>query len=294
MSPRNRGVILVLISALTFALATTISKLAVQAGAAVPQVTWLRFASGFVVALILVARDPSKLRAESPAWVAIRAVSNTFVVFLLFYSVQYTTVTKANMLNLTYPVFVFLFAPFVVKERITRVQVVSLVATIVGVFLVAQPFGAGISPGFQLGDGLALLSALTAGFAITALRRARATDHTVTIMFYLMSAGLFVNTVMLFGTTFPGMEPLLIAGAAGACGAIGQFAFTGALKAITAASGAVISTTRILFATFLGVAIFSDQLDYMIVIGAVLIAGSIVLVSAAPHGVPAPVVVEKK
>ena len=279
MRSKIAGVVLVLVSALSFALATTIAKFAVQAGASVPHVTWLRFASGFIVASTLVMKDRSKLKANQPFWIAARAISNTMVVFLLFYSVQFTTVSKANILNLTYPVFVFLFAPLVTKEKITRLQLLSLATTLVGVVFVVRPFRAEVTGGLQLGDMLAIGSALAAGFAIAALRRARRHDDTTTILFYLMAVGLTFNTFLLLGTPLPESSALGIAATAGAFGAIGQFAFTGALRTITAPTGAVISTARILFATVLGVWFFADPIDAFLVFGAILVMGSIAIVS---------------
>ncbi len=286
------GVLLVLVSALTFAFATTLAKIAVEAGALVPQVTWLRFATGFTAATIMIAFDRQKLRPKAPLWVGIRAVSNTAVVFLLFYSVQYTTVTKANLLNLTFPVFVFLFAPAITGERATVFQGIALLLTLTGAVLVVRPFGPDALSRFALGDGLALLSAITAGFAIAALRRARRTDDTKTIMFYLMLVGLIANTIMLIGTEYPGSRALGIAATAGICGAAGQFAFTAALRSISAATGAVVSTARILFAATLGMIFFSEQIDRFIVAGAVLILFSIILISvrvSAPAEKPIPI-----
>jgi len=286
-SSRNesvRGIALVLLSALCFSFATTIAKFAYAQGATAPHVTLLRFGLGFLAAVVVAAKNRAAIRPVAPLWVLLRAVSNAAVVFLLFYSVQFTTVTKANMLNMTYPAFVFVFAPFITGDRTTRMQFVALAATIAGVVFVVQPFGAQGLSRLQSGDIMAILSALSAGFAIAVLRRARRSDSTVTIMLYLMGIGLIANIILLIGSRLPGPQAMLLAAGAGAFGAAGQFAFTAALNRISATSGAVVSTSRIVFATILGSVLLADQLTVATVIGGVLILASIVLVSRRPKG----------
>lgn len=74
---------------------------------------------------------------ELASWRAIAitvsvAFLTTMCVLLLYRSMQLTTVSNAMLSHYTGPVFVFLFAPFFVQEKRTKVFAIALVASLIG------------------------------------------------------------------------------------------------------------------------------------------------------------------
>ncbi|TVR74744.1 MAG: EamA family transporter, partial [Spirochaetaceae bacterium] len=188
------GTIAILLSTILFAAATVGVKLAtLQGESSAIHVTMARFLLGTIIMIPAVIRDPSLIRPREPRWVWLRAVSNVIAVFLFFYGVQLTTVSKANLLNMTYPVFVFLFAPFITKERTNPILILFLFLTMIGVWNVVRPDELTSWRSVATGDVLAFGSALVAGFAISVLRRTRRYDSGGTVLFYMMVVGLVAN-----------------------------------------------------------------------------------------------------
>lgn len=280
MSPR--GPILILVSAVLFAVATATAKAATTVFGAHPAwVTLMRFSSGVVMIVPVVLRDRSLIVPRNPRWVAIRAGTNIVAVFLVFSALATTTVSNVNLLNMTYPVFVFAFAPLVTRERTRPVMYLFLAVTLYGVWNVVRPDGparpgrGGLVPG----DLLALASAVVAGMAISALRRARASDSTPTILFWMMGAGTVLNALVLPFVPGPPREALGVAAVAGILGAVGQVALTNGFRYVSAAAGSIISTARIPIAGLLGVLAFGDRFNARTVLGSVLVVVSLVGVS---------------
>ena len=104
-----------------------------------------------------------------------------------------TSVTNANMLNMTYPVFVFMIAPLFWKQKIKWVAVLFLFITILGIYLVIRPDFSHVN----IGDVWGLLSGLVAAFAVITLSIAREHDSTAIIVFYLMAFGFIFNGFMM-------------------------------------------------------------------------------------------------
>jgi len=280
MRERTSGILYILASAVFFALATVGAKYATRdGGASALHVTMARFVIGLAITLPMVLKDRSLLKPRSTLWVALRAVGNVGAVFLFFLGIQFTSVSKANLLNMTYPVFVFVLSPFVTKERAKPVTIVLLAITMFGVWNVVRPDDLSSLSNFAVGDFLAFASALLAGFSIAALRRARATDTSRTIVFYVMALGAIINLGIVFALPVPEPRFLLIAAAAGLAGTLGQFTLTIGFAHVSAQTGSLLSTSRILIAVVLGVMLFDDLITIRTLIGAALIVGSLVATS---------------
>lgn len=116
-----KGIILVALSALFFALGSVFAKIAIQASDLSGIVmAFSRFFVGFVIFLLYVIIKKKPLKPNNIKYVSLRAIFNTLAIILFFVGVEYTTITNANMLNMTYPVFVFLIAPYLNKEKIKK------------------------------------------------------------------------------------------------------------------------------------------------------------------------------
>lgn len=272
-----KGVLLLLSAEFCFTLATVFGKFAMAGeGMAGIEVSFFRFLLGSLAAAGYMLWKKVSFRPQNITYVALRAISNTVAVLLFFTGIQYTTVTNANMLNLTYPVFVFLLAPLINREKGRKRYFFFLLLALAGVYLIILPDFSSVNPG----DLCALLSGLVAGFAISFLREARKYDSSEVIVFYLMLTGLILNLAALLpGYSIPTGAGLVYALSSGAVAVTGQALITVGYRYIEAAPGSIISGSRILFAGVMGVSLFSDPLTLQIILGGALILVSLVGVS---------------
>jgi drug/metabolite transporter (DMT)-like permease len=274
----SKGVPLLVLAELCFTLSTVITKRVVLVSA-VPavEITFFRFLLGAVLSAAHLLRKRSSFRPNNWVTIGFRAVLNSAAVILFFYALQFTTVTNANMLNMTYPVFVFLVSPFINREKSSRLSWLFLGVTMAGIWLVINPeFGS-----VNTGDLLGLSSGIVAGFAISTLKEARLHDETDIIIFYLMCVGTVINgLVVLPKFVFPaGLTGLLVVAAA-LLGFVGQVFLTEGYSFVKATSGSIVSSSRILFAVLLGVILFHEPLHIRILAGGALILISFAGVSA--------------
>lgn len=267
------GILLLLLAEFTFALSTVFGKLVINnSDIGGIEITFVRFAIGTLVAggYILVTRR--SFRPNNLRHVVLRAVFNVTAVMLFFAGLQRTTVTNANMLNMTYPAFVFLVAPFINGEKTRPRNIFYLIVTMAGVYLIVAPDFKSVNPG----DMLALLSGLVAGFGIPFLREARKYDSSEIIVFYLMLLGCLMSGIFLLGDcVLPGGMVTVYLILSGVSAAAGQVFITIGYRYIEAASGSLVSASRIVFAGVLGVLVFADPFTVPIMTGALLILVSL-------------------
>jgi drug/metabolite transporter (DMT)-like permease len=270
----RKGVLMLLSAEFCFAAATVFAKFVTNASE-IPaiEITFFRFAIGVIVAYFALKHIGGTFVPVKKKFIIWRSVLNTLAVILFFTSVKYTTVTNANMLNMTYPIFIFLFIPFFGNEKIKPVQLIYLAISTFGIYLVIQPnFGHLI-----FGDIIGLLSGIVGGASVLSLRKARETDSTFLILFYLMAIGTLLNGLILIPVfKLPDFRLLILILLSAIMGVLGQIFVTYGYKYIEASKGGIISSSRILFAVVMGITIFGERFNLKLALGAILILWAII------------------
>ncbi len=276
-----RGIILLLLAEFCFASATVFAKFVTNTSDISPiEITFFRFFFGVFIAYFSLRKSNMSLIPNNKKFVISRAILNTVAVILFFMSVKYTTVTNANMLNMTYPIFIFMFMPLFGYEKIKPIRIVYLAISILGVYMVIQPnFGH-----LLLGDLLGLLSGIMGGLSVITLRRARQFDSTAIIIFYIMAIGTVINGALMIGLfKIPTVELSIYIAISALLGLAGQVFITSGYKHIEANKGSIISTSRIIMAAILGITIFNDKINLELILGGVLILFSIVQLTVSEY-----------
>jgi drug/metabolite transporter (DMT)-like permease len=279
MSNTYKGIVFLFTSALFFTLTTVVVKIASNSYL-IPsvQLSFARFAFGLIMTIAYILISRKQVKPNNYSILYIRGFLNSIAVIFFFIGVSKAGVSRANILNMTYPVFVALFAPLLINEKISLVSGVASIIAIIGVFFVS---GGNFSyENLSSGDLYSLGSALFASFAIIALRKARKTEESHVILLYLMvigtiASGVFFYSNFIFPTTFQFFLICLV----GIFSFIGQLSITYGYKYIDALSGSIISTSRIFLASFIGTFILNEIFTLKTALGGLLIFTAILSVS---------------
>jgi len=244
------GCLAVFASAFCFYLATVViqwsrSRVAIDASYFV----FARFLLGFIVVCLAMKVRRRRLVLKNHHLLIGRTLFNCAAVYCFFKAVTVTTVAQANILNMTYPLFIALFTWVFLKKQRDIISLVMVLAAFAGVWMVLFPGS------FHLnGDHIwGLMSGVTAAAAIIYLNLSRQVHDTHTILFYMFGLGSVVIYALFYRQVFfPGpLEFYYLALCAGA-GIAGQYLFTLGFRYVTAVEGGIISSTRILLAALLG------------------------------------------
>jgi len=279
------GIVLLILAEFCFASATVFAKYVTNTSD-IPaiEITFCRVALGTLVAAFYMWQTNTSFRPNNIRLVIARAVFSFSALVTFFYSVEHSSVTNGNMLNMTYPVFIFLLAPLFGLEKMKKISVLFLGLAMTGIYLVIFPDFSHINKG----DVIGLLSGILAAFAIITLSVAREYDSTVLIVFYLMAIGTVCNAAMMlpyFVMPSVGQLPALVS--SGVMGVLGQVLLTKGYKNVTAKAGSMVSSSRIVFAALMGFFFFTEPMLPRIILGGSMIILSIIGVSLLQRKVPA-------
>ncbi len=228
-----------------------------------------RFALGFLIVAASMAVQRRSLRANRYGFLIGRTLSNTFAVFCFYQAVAATTVANANILNMTYPIFVALFAWLFLSEQRDRVALAMVPVAFAGIWMIVSPAGIG----WDWNNSWGLASGVSASFAIIYLNLCRKYDDAEITLFYMFGWGAVIIWIMFHRRMFwPNAAELYYLTICSLFGVGGQYLLTYGFRFVTAVEGSIITSSRILLAAVLGPLIVSDPaLTLSGWIGAILI-----------------------
>jgi drug/metabolite transporter (DMT)-like permease len=254
-----------------------------------PQIAFVRFATGLGATLVAVPVAHVDLRPRHWGWLVSRGIFGGLAVLFYFTGIEKIGVGVATLINYTSPVWSLLFAWILLHERPKRRVVLALLATLVGVALLATGHGRDLRlHGWEL---LAVASAVVSGLAITSVRATRRPDQ----------AGASEGTWMVFASftslgflvTLPTVVPPLghwVAPSAGQwvllllCGLVSvaaQLLMTSALRDMTAAGIGVVQQLTVVLTMAIGLLFFHETISLRAAIGGVITIAGVLWVMRA-------------
>ncbi|XP_054166197.1 solute carrier family 35 member G1-like [Oppia nitens] len=220
----------------------------------------------------------------------LRCISGTINSIVLYMAYRFMPLSDATSISLSSPVFVTIFAYFILKERITKVQILTGIITLAGVFIISEPafiFGTDTAeelsyPNRIWGIVLALVSAVTSAYSLITLRQLRTTPVPLMVMWYSLTiivAGSAILPAIDHWTLPKQWHTWLLLLAVGVAGFFYQFFQAISVQYETPGPISVTRSIQIVLSFLWEVLIFAESLDLASIIGAVLITVSVLIVA---------------
>lgn len=268
------GIFLIISSSLFFSLGGYFGKVVVNTTEMNALITsFSRYALGAILMFIYMVLSKKSFIPNKIGPITKRAAFNSAAVILSTLALNYTTLTNANILHLTYPVFVVVLAPFVTKERPAKSVYLYLVLIFIGSYIISNPDFTNIN----LGDFAAFASAIFAGLGFLYLTESRKTESGSLIVFYVMLMGTISNGLLVIKDLgLIRIDTIGIVLLAALSGFLGQIFITQAYKYLDSAKGAMLSMSRIVFTALLGYFLLSEPLSLRIMIGIAIITSALI------------------
>jgi drug/metabolite transporter (DMT)-like permease len=230
----------------------------------------IRFLTGIAIILIssLLMRDP--LRFVNRSWLLSRGLFGGAAVCIYFYSITQIGIAKATIFTYTYPIWIGLLSPILLKNQVNRGVWIAVLAAFGGLYLIIVP-----SEGLRAVswmDLLALSGGLLSGWAILSVKKLHETDTTRAILFSQCFFGLLIIAVpaQTEGYSFPPIVWITLL-AIGVIATVSQLQMTYAYKFIDATEGSLLCMLNPVINVFLGTIFFKESLTLRSFLGCIVI-----------------------
>lgn len=275
---KKKGYILLLTSTTLLYFMTVFVKLITNKGNINgTEVSFFRFLIGFILVNVGMLKNGYDIKMVNKKAVLLRAVFASLSIISFFIVIQILSATKGNIYNLSYPIFVALLGPLFLKDENWNLKnIIGVAISFSGLlFISGLAFGS-----FTSGDIAGILMGIISSLGIIALREARKTDKSSTILFYMFLVGLII-TVLCFGRSFkmPDTVEWFYIACMGIFSYLGQYTLASGFKHVNSVEGSLISESRIFIAAIFGSLFMGEILTASTLFGGILIFIGIVVVS---------------
>ena len=214
-----------------------------------------RFLVGFLVVAIILLLQGQRVKPVRYHYLIGRTVANSVAVFCFFRAVDMGSLAEANILNLTYPLFVAIFSWFFLRGQCDLRTIAIVVMAFAGIWLILSPenFHFGEANMWGLGSGT------MAAAAMIYLNVSRRYHDSHTILFFMFGLGSILIFTLFHNVMFipDGLQFMFLLSCA-ISGVLGQYLITFGFRYVTAVEGSIITSSRILLAAILGPYLIND------------------------------------
>lgn len=271
VSDRNKGITLLLFSALGFSLMAMFIKL--SGDVPTVQKTLFRNVISMIIAFGFVLYHKERLfgKKENQKYLILRSALGMIGVLLNFYAIDHLVLSDADMLNKMSPFITIIFAAIFLKEYVMRFQVMAIIIAFAGTLFIIKPsFDLDVIPSVA-----GIMSAVFAGAAYTVLRVLGNKEKFYTVVFYFSA----FTTVILLPFVIIFYEPMsteqwVYLLAAGVFATVGQFGITMAYKFAPAKEISIFFYSTVVFSGLLSIIFFDQIPDLWSLFGYVTIFGA--------------------
>ena len=276
MSEKNKGILCIISAAFFFSLMTVFVRLA--GDLPTMQKTVFRNLVAAVVSWGMLIKAGEKINLggkENIISLLMRSFFGTMGLICNFYAIDRLNISDANMLNKLSPFFVLFMSGFILKEKASRLEWLSVFVAFVGALLV-------IKPGFSMNAGYAfigLLGGFGAGVAYTFVRKLgkNGIKGPVIVMFFSTFSVVVCTPGFLLNYQPMTIQQVIILLLAGAAATGGQLSITAAYTHAPAKEISVYDYTQVIFAAVWGFFFFEQIPDVYSFIGyAIIITAAVI------------------
>ena len=266
-----KGIACILLAAMGFALMTFFVKLSGD----VPTMEKAFFRNAFaaVIASVTLLRSEEKFKMQKGCgkYIFFRCLFGTTGLLCNFYAIDHLPLADANMLNKLSPFFAIIASIPILKEKPTKIDIMTTVVAFSGVLLIARP-----SADVSMIPALAgIWGGAGAGIAYSFVRllgKKKERTSIIVLCFSLFSC-LLLLPFMIADFAPMKMWQLMCLIAAGVFAAVAQFSITSAYKFAPARKIGVFDNTQVVFSAILGIVFFSEIPVPLSICGYVIIIG---------------------
>lgn len=288
---RNKGILLILLSAFSFALMSIFIKL--SGDLPVMQKSFFRNLIAFLVSSLALLRQgyghrqksgiqgKGKLKRADYVMLTLRSVFGCLGLAANYYAIDHLPVSEAAILGKTAPFFMIIFSYFFLKEKIKGYQIAALTLAFTGVIVISGINLGNLTGFFQinLAFGIALFGGMSAAAAYTLVRRLgqRGVAGSFIIWFFSGFSLIFFLPFVLKQYTPMTLGQVISLLGAGLAASVGQYGVTFAYRYAPARDISIYDYANVVFIAILGIFIFGEIPELNTILGSVIIFSAALL-----------------
>ncbi len=282
-----KGIILVIIAFLGFAIMSAFIKVCANEGLGIHEIMFFQNLVALIIVLPWVLHGKKvSLRPKNPLLIFGRVVVGLLSMYFYFVAVKMIPLVNATLLQNTTPIFIPIIAFFVFRKKITLKMFCVMIIGFIGVTMVLHPGKGAINPG----DLIALLSGFLSGLSTVIIKLLDDRDESVKIvMFYFLAFSTIVMGIWSISTwTTPSGIVFLYLALSGIFYAVFQLLLILAVKYASTTTISPFIYLAVIFSGLIDLIVWHQIPTLLTLFGAVIVITSAVIsaIHHTKHNIP--------
>lgn len=288
MNDKNKGILFIILSALSFAIMSTFVKLSGD----IPSIqkSFFRNFVSLIFAAILLIKSKAgfKFKKSNLSLLILRSLFGTLGILCNYYAIEHLILADASIINKLSPFFVIIFSYFILKEKIKLNQILAILVSFIGSIFIINPNLILNIPNIITGNFfvnssintlpaiIGFIGAMSAGVAYTMIRFLTIKGEKGPFIVFFFSAFSCLATLpyVIFKFTPMVFTQFLYLMLAGVFAAFGQFAITKAYSKAPAREISIFDYSQIIFSAIIGFIVFGQVPNKYSFIGYIIVCSS--------------------
>ena len=240
------------------------------------QIVFARYFSQLIILIVIFnKRSILHLKSQYPLLQILRGSLLLVTTCFMFSGLAYLPFAENIAIYMIGPVITTILAFFILKEKISFLQIIVVIVGLIGAIIIADPN----SQSFNLAIIFPFLAALCFAFFTISTKFLNSSDSNQTTLLFTAITGTFLSApfIIIFWK-WPSLNETILMFCLGLLATIGHFFFIEALKVINASFAAPFVYLTVMLAAFWGYIIYNEVPNQNTIIGAflIIIAGLII------------------
>ena len=241
------------------------------------QIVFARYLSQLIILIIIFNKKTIlHLKSQYPLLQILRGSLLLVTTCFMFSGLAYLPFAENIAIYMIGPVITTILAFFILKEKISFLQIIVVIVGLIGAIIIADPN----SQSFNLAIIFPFLAALCFAFFTISTKFLNSSDSNQTTLLFTAITGTFLSApfIIIFWK-WPSLNETILMFCLGLLATIGHFFFIEALKVINASFAAPFVYLTVMLAAFWGYIIYNEVPNQNTIIGAflIIIAGLIII-----------------
>ena len=236
------------------------------------ELVFFRSIFSLVITSLIIKKKKINPWGKNKFLLSVRGLLGTIALLCIFYSIRNMPLSISTVIQYTYPIFISIFAVFLLKEKFNLNLLIALFLGWFGILIILNPYQSVPTEIDKFTVYIAFAGALTTSLAyITVKKLSRKEDIFIIIKYFPLISVIVLFPIVYMNWITPQINDLIWIIGIGVLTQAGQTFLTLGLKKLPASQASSINYLQVIFGSIWGIYIFGENITINFIIGSIFV-----------------------
>ena len=236
------------------------------------ELVFFRSVFSLIITSLIIKKKKINPWGKNKSLLILRGLLGTIALMCIFYSIRNMPLSISTVIQYTYPIFISIFAVFLIKEKINFNLIIALFLGWFGILTILNPYQSTPYEINKFAICIAFTGAITTSLAYVAVKKLSMDENIfVIIKYFPLISVITLLPIVCMNWINPQISDLIWLIGIGLFTQAGQTFLTIGLKNLPASQASSINYFQVLFGSVWGIYIFGEDLTINFVIGSIFV-----------------------